>query len=463
MAKINPMIFRGFSIRGIVGDDFDLESMIMIGRGVGKWFAQHIGNKVVVGYDVRNSSPELHSSLCKGLLSTGVNVIDIGLTPTPILNFATDFYKASGGVMVTASHNPSQYNGLKIRSNRTIYGDDFKDIYTLSLEEGSVVQKGDYEKRDPFKVYASELIKRAKIGKPMRVVVDGGNGANGQVVPKILRDLGFEVFELFCDLNGAFPNRDPDPTAFEATAPLARKVLETKADIGLAFDGDGDRVIAVDDTGQTIFGDQLLMVLAGDLISTKVADKVVYDVLCSQVVPDYIAEMGAQPFPAPSGYAFVHNVMLLTGAQVGGEMSGHMFLLDDTFKFDDAILAAIKLLSILSLQKNALSEVISELPKYFASREYRLPCPDEIKNSVVDSIRKFYSHSGYQLDEIDGVRVNFGGTWALVRQSNTQPIISLRFESKASFEEMQKVKLSFAKKLGEVYHENNLTFPGLED
>ena len=463
MTKLNPKIFRVFSIRGIVGDDFDSSGMKQMAEGIGRWFNKNRCDRLVIGYDVRKSSPELHSILSEGLLSTGIDVIDIGFVPTPLLNFATDYYRASGGIMVTASHNPPEYNGLKIRSDRTVYGDDLHNIYTLISSSENVGKRGYYEKQNPLDVYVNALLQHASVDRLLRVVVDGGHGANGQVVPPILRRLGFEVIELFCDLNGDFPSRDPDPTALNATYPLAQKVLETKSDIGLAFDGDGDRVIAVDELGQTVLGDYLLMLLTANAIENEATKKVVYEVLCSRAVPDYIVSKGGEAFPAASGYAFVHNVMMASGAQLGGEMSGHFFLLDDIFRFDDAILATVKILSLLSTKDKSLSQLIVELPHYFSSPEYRLDCPDDVKAKVVAQMREEYLNKGFSLEEIDGVGIDFGGTWALIRQSNTQPKISLRFESKISNERMREVKSFFFEKLKEVYWEYNLTFPDISD
>jgi phosphomannomutase/phosphoglucomutase len=461
--KINPRIFRGFSIRGIVGEDFDLPGMETIARALGTWFRQQHAHTLVIGYDARISSPELHASLCEGLLLSGLNLIDIGLVPTPVINFATDFYCASGAVMITASHNPPEFNGLKIRSQRTVYGNDLQSIYEIAIGKKFIEGQGSCTKKDPLEAYWTALSGRVSIARPLRTVVDGANGANGKVVPEILRHMGCEVMELFCDLNGDFPNRDPDPTAAGATEDLANMVVEKKADLGLAFDGDGDRVIAVDEKGKTIMGDQMLMLLAGNALKRKCATKIVYEVLCSQAVPDYVTANGGQALAAPSGYAFVHNVMLASGAQIGGEMSGHFFMLDDAFKFDDAILASATLLALLAGQAKSFSELIASLPHYFSSREYRVPCPDEVKTGVVDSLRKEYAASGYSMEELDGIRIHFTDAWALIRQSNTQPVLSLRFESRVSAEQMQKVKKNVFAKLEQEYRLRELAWDGISD
>jgi phosphomannomutase/phosphoglucomutase len=442
--KINQNSFRGFSIRGVVGDDFDSTSIKNIGYAIGEWFNKRAARLLVTGYDVRVTSPEMHAHLCRGLLASGLDVFDIGLTPTPILNFATDYYSADGGVMVTASHNPAHYNGLKIRGERTVFGADLQEIYQLAVSEQFLRNPGTLVSQSPLQSYIQALSERVSYRRPLRVVVDGGNGANGQVVPNLLRSFGHEVIELFCEADGNFPNRNPDPTAAHATDKLSAVVLAEKADVGLAFDGDGDRVILVDELGKRILGDEVLMLLAGHALATGEVDRIVYEVLCSHAVPDYIAMQGGSPIPAPSGYAFVHDVMLSTNARIGGEMSGHFFLIDEDFKFDDAILAACHVLTLISASKISLSKMVSLLPKYFASKEYRMECGrekgDRYKTEIVNAVREHYVTEGYPLETIDGVAIDFGNAWALVRQSNTEPVISLRFESRESDAHMKEIR-----------------------
>lgn len=461
--NINPKSFRGFSIRGVVGEDFDTTSMKNIGYAVGVWFKNRSAKQLVVGHDVRVTSPELHNAVCMGILSASVDVIDIGLTPTPILNFATDYFKADGGVMVTASHNPSEYNGLKIRGERTVFGQDLQDIFTLAIAEQHQLSLGRITKVSPMEAYSEALSKRISSQRPLKIVVDGGNGANGKIVPNLLRSFGHEVYELFCEPDGTFPNRDPDPTVPHATDRLSGLVLNKKADLGLAFDGDGDRVILVDEKGERVLGDETLMILADNTLVFDHTSKVAYEVLCSHAVPDYISMAGGTPIPAPSGYAFVHDKMLSTGAKVGGEMSGHFFLLDDDFKFDDAILAACKITSILSASPKSLSEIVSTLPKYYASDEYRIDCGKEFgdvyKKEIVDAVRLHYINAGYSLEEIDGVSIDFGNAWALVRQSNTQPVISLRFESKNSISHMQEISRVVLSKVAQEFQKKDLSWP----
>ncbi|MFZ5809709.1 MAG: phosphomannomutase/phosphoglucomutase [Chloroflexota bacterium] len=453
---INPEIFRGFSIRGVVGVDFDAAAVKDIGRGIGTWFRQHAAKTIVTGYDVRLSSPQLHEALCEGLVLTGINVIDIGLTPTPMLNFSVGHFSADGGVMVTASHNTAKYNGLKICSHRTVYGSDLEDIHRLVAARRFEIASGNVEKSNPAEAYLQAISQRISIKHPLRVVVDGGNGANGLLVPRLLRRLGCEVTEIHCNADGNFPARGPDPTKEGATDALCQAVVSAKADIGLAFDGDGDRVVLVDENGQKVSGDLALMLLFDDVLSVSHNKKIVYEVLCSMAVPEFILSHGGTPIQAPSGYAYVHNLLLEHNAQTGGETSGHIFLLDQDFKFDDAILASARLVQILSLEDEGLSKRLSRYPVYHASPEYRPSCPDKYKTEIVRSLGEEFRREGYPLEEVDGVRVDFGNAWALIRQSNTQPALSLRFESKISHQHMNQVKEAVLKRLMREYQSRQM-------
>ncbi|MBN2148797.1 MAG: phosphomannomutase/phosphoglucomutase [Anaerolineales bacterium] len=441
-----------------MGSDLDAERMVAIGQGVGKWFVQRGGRSLVAGCDVRESSPQLHQALIEGILAAGLDVIDVNRVPTPLLNFATDYYQASGGVMVTASHNPREYNGLKIRAGRTVYGEALEEIYKLSLESQPAAVKGRCQKIDPLPVYTAEISRRTQLRRPLHVVVDGGNGMNGLVVPGLLRGLGCRVTELYCQPDGSFSNRDPDPTAPGATDALAAAVLEQQAQMGLAFDGDGDRVILVDEMGRPVLGDVTLMLLARSALKKQPGAKVVYEVLCSQAVADDIAAHGGQAVAAPSGYAYVHNQMLESGATLGGEMSGHFFLLDDMFKFDDAILAAVQCVALVANQDRPLSALVDDLPRYFSSRELRLACPDVSKSEIVQAVDAHYAVR-YPVERLDGARIIFPDGWAMVRQSNTQPVISLRFETKASSEHLWEIASQVLHTLANEYTSRGIHFP----
>lgn len=434
---INPNIFREFSIRGVADLELADEVVAAVGRATGAFFRQRGGGTLVVGRDVRHSSPRISRALIQGLRQTGLKVIDLGLVPTPVHNFATDFYRADGGVMVTASHNPPEHNGLKIRNReRTLYADEIQEIYRLAAEAGSIptaATPGQVEQADILPVYLERVKAQAQpTWEVFKVVVDGGSGTNGLIVAGLLRDLGAQVIELYCKPDGAFPHRSPDPTASGALADLSARVQAEKADLGLAYDGDGDRLALVDEGGRRVFGDQIMMILARDILRQGPA-KIVYEILCTQALADDVVAHDGEPVMTPSGYAFVHEGMQASGAALGGELSGHLFCRAPEFHFDDAILATVKLLNVLTASRRPLSALVAELPAYHSSPELRLPCPDTAKTSVVEFVKRRFEQD-HRVDTLDGARIHFAEGWALVRQSNTQPVISMRFEARTSEE-----------------------------
>lgn len=434
--QIDPHIFREFSIRGIADRDLSNEIATRIGKATGTFFQQRGGKLLTVGKDVRTSSKRIARALIAGILQTGLDVYDVGVVPTPVLNFATDAYAAGGGIMVTASHNPPAYNGLKIRAENTLRGSELQEIYQLAqtavAQEDTGVQPGKQRRIDPLPAYLQQVMDHAREpvfdGRPLKVVVDGGNGTNGRIVSQLLRDLGCDVVEQYCEPDGRFPNRRPDPTATAALTNLMAKVTAVNADVGVAYDGDGDRLVAVDEQGHVVLGDQLLMLLAREQLRHGPA-KVVYEVLCTQAVADDVSAHGGTPLMTPSGYFFIQETMQAEKAALGGELSGHIFFNEPGFRFDDAILATVKLLNVLTGSQKPLSALVAALPTYESSPELRLSCPDAVKSSVVARVKQRYEKK-YRVDAIDGARIHFPDGWALVRQSNTQPVISMRFEAR---------------------------------
>jgi phosphomannomutase/phosphoglucomutase len=438
---VNPHIFREFSIRGIAERDLTEQVVVAIGRAIGAFFASRGGRTLVVGRDVRQSSPQIGSWCVAGLLTAGVDVVDVGQVPTPVHNFATDWYGADGGIMVTASHNPPEYNGLKLRADRTLHGGEVQEIYQLAAASSRSPDRagapGQWRQADPLPAYLERVAARARLRRRLRVAVDGGNGTNGPLATRLLEDLGCQVIPLHIEPDGAFPGRGPDPTAPGALRELAARARAEGADLGLAYDGDGDRLAVVDEQGQPVPGDQALMLLARDVLRRGPA-KIVYEILCSQALADDVAAHGGEPVLAPSGYAFVHAAMLASGAALGGEYSGHLFFDTPGFRFDDSILGSLRLLNLLSGSRASLSALVADLPAYHSSPQIRIPCPDAIKSRVVERVKRHYQ-AKYPVDELDGARVNFGDGWALVRASNTQPALSLRFEatSQSRMEQLQ--------------------------
>jgi phosphomannomutase/phosphoglucomutase len=446
MPGINPHLIRGYSIRGVADRDLTDAVVARIGYATGEFFRQRDARSLVVGRDGRLSSPRISQALIHGLLQAGLAVTDVGMLPTPAHNFATDWYGAAGGVMVTASHNPPDQNGLKIRAGRTLSNQELQHIYRIAAEGAALSppeppDAGALTQADPLPDYLEQLAAHARLSRPLTVVVDGGNGTNGPMVSGLLQRLGCQVTELFCQPDGRFPNRDPDPTAPGATDPLAAAVRAAGADLGLAYDGDGDRLAVVDDRGHRVWGDQVLMLLARDVLSQGPAS-IVYEILCTQALADDIRANGGRAILTACGYAFVHQAVLDNGAALGGELSGHLFLNRAHFRFDDAILGTVQLLNIMSSCSRPLSALVEELPAYYSSPPLRLTCPDSLKERVVQQAKEYF-RARWPVDELDGVRVDFGDGWALLRASNTQPALSLRFEarSQARLEQLTRLVL----------------------
>lgn len=424
-------IFREFSIRGNAEHDLPDEVVAQIGRGIGTYFfsaktPQADSVSLMVGHDVRLSSPRISRALISGLVATGVQVVDIGLVPTPVLNFAVDYFRAIGGVMITASHNPPPDNGFKLRADITLTGQVLQQIYALAKAGNFAQGAGTQKMADGLSPYLNALGRRVVAGASKKIVVDGGNGINGRIVSDFLRRLGHEVIELFTEPDSNFPNRNPDPTGPEALVAAGQTVRDHAADFGLAYDGDGDRVSLIDETGQPHYGDIILMLLARQALQSE-SIQVVHDVSCTKALADDVVAHGGQAHPAAVGYAFVHAKMRQVGATLGGESAGHIFCIDPDFKFDDAILASVKLLNYFVSQPQSVSALIADLPSYHTSPNLRIFCPDTLKEQLINTVLNTYQAT-HIVDTTDGAKVMFDQGWALVRQSNTQPAISLRVE-----------------------------------
>jgi phosphomannomutase/phosphoglucomutase len=433
---MDPNIFRAYSIRGVVGESLTVTNMNTIGKAAGTLFAERGIANAVVGRDYRASSAALGSALIDGLLSAAIDVVDIGTCHTPLLNFATDHYRVGAGLMVTASHNPASYNGLKIRTDHSLYGDELTHIYRIAtsgiFRQG---RAGALTQAVPTGDYMDAICDLVEMGRSLRVVIDAGNGAAGPCAPRLVEKLGCQTILLYCEPDGRFPNRVPDPKAPGALDALASRVVAENADAGLGYDGDGDRLVMVDEHGDVVFGDRLLALLAkealaGEATSGPKAVKVVYELSCTQAVPETVQALGGKAIPCPVGYVFVHETMRSTGAVMGGESAGHLFFAEPAFQFDDAMLATAKMLSLLSRTDQPLSQLLGQLPQYYLSPEYRFHCPDDKKSHVVGDVKRHFSVQGYEIEDMDGVKVYFGDGWGLFRSSNTQPAVTLRCEAK---------------------------------
>ena len=426
---INPRIFREYDIRGIVGQDLDDQLVEVLGRAIGTYFLGRGMRDAALGRDCRLSSPSFAAALTKGLLSTGCGVTDLGTIPTPLLYFAVFEEKKEAGVMITGSHNPPEHNGFKMMAGEeTLYGQSIQDIYGVIRRGRFAEGKGAAKALDIVPRYASYIADRVRLAKKLRVVVDAGNGTGGAVAVPLLERLGCDVQPLYCEMDGRFPNHHPDPTLPEAMADLIRTVRETGADLGIAYDGDADRIGVVDDLGRLIWGDQLMIVFARDILPSHPGAAVISEVKASKVLYDEIAKLGGRPIMWRTGHSLIKKKIREEKAVLAGEMSGHIFFADRWFGFDDAIYASVRLLEILARTGKKLSALLSDLPRTFSTPEIRIYASDEVKFKIVDEVRKELAGRGKVID-IDGVRAVYPRGWGLVRASNTQAVIVLRFEA----------------------------------
>lgn len=422
-------IFRQYSIRGHAKHDFTNKNIELIGRAIGTYFArQKTKSHLVIGYDVRQSSPRLNQYLKTGLMATGCDITELGLVPTPALNFAVDYYQADGGIMITASHNPPHDNGFKLRADKTLMGDTIQEFYRITQENQFIHGTGTTHTKDIMPVYLQALQERFNPSHPLNIVVDGGNGAAGQTMVTLLQQRGHQVIPVFIDHDGTFPNRSPDPTSPNALTVAASHVRDNQADFGFAYDGDGDRITLIDDKGNVHLGDIILMLLARHALQSG-SINVVHDIACSQALTDDVKAHGGETYAAPVGYAFVHNKMHEVESKLGGEAAGHIFCIDNLFKFDDALLASVKLINYLTTQKKPMSALIADLPHYYTSPNLRMNCAESEKKTIIEKLIHRYKDT-YPIDTTDGIKIFFPDGWALVRPSNTQPAMSLRFEGK---------------------------------
>ncbi len=436
-------IFRQYDIRGLVGSELTPE----LARALGSAFAtlgwERLGRAPVltVGRDNRPSGEALAAGIREGIVRAGGTAIDVGQMPTPALYFSVEALKSDGGLQVTGSHNPPEFNGFKmVLAGGAIHGEDVQRLYEIiSLESwrtGAGKQSAD---SSVLSRYRDAIVSRHKLKRPVKVVVDCGNGVGSLIAVSTLEALGAEVIPLFCESDGTFPNHHPDPTVLENLRDLQAAVRRSGAELGIAFDGDADRIGAVDENGGVVFGDQLLVLYGRDAVrrfGKGVA--VIFDVKCSEVLPQALKAAGAVPEMWKTGHSLIKARMKEKNSPLAGEMSGHMFFGGDWFGFDDALFGAARLLEIVSAQPGGLSRTLADLPKTFATPELRFDCPEEKKFALVDRAVKYFS-SRYPVNNIDGVRMTFANGWGLVRASNTQPILVLRFEAtdKASLDTYQ--------------------------
>jgi phosphomannomutase/phosphoglucomutase len=427
---MNPHIFREYDIRGIVDRDLDAGTVRDLGRAFGSTIAGDGGGRVAVGMDVRESSPVLADALIEGILSTGVDAVDLGVVPTPLLYYAVHLKDLAGGIQITGSHNPIEYNGFKMmRGKGSLYGPDIQAL-RVRMETGDFVAgTGSRKAVDLRERYLQAILDRLAPARPLRLVLDAGNGCAGELAPELFRRLGCTVEELYCEPDGTFPNHIPDPTLPETLTMLQERVRASGADAGLAYDGDADRLGAVDGEGRIVWGDQLLALFAREVLRENPGASILFEVKCSQGLVDDIRAHGGEPVMTPTGHSVIKSRMAETGAPLAGEMSGHLFFADRWFGFDDAIYASGRLVELLASGPETLAERVADLPVYYPTPEIRIDCADDAKFEVVRGIQTRFQAT-HPVVTVDGARITFEGGWGLVRASNTQPVLVLRAEGR---------------------------------
>jgi phosphomannomutase/phosphoglucomutase len=426
---MNPGIFREYDIRGIAGEDITEEEVFSLGRGIGTYLLGRGSRSLTVGRDCRLTSEAYAQRLIAGLSASGCDVTDIGLCPTPVGYFSIRHLESGGNVMVTASHNPKEYNGFKICCGvDSVYGEQIQQIRRI-VELGRFEQgEGRVSQLDISPHYVRFLLDNVTLAAPMRIAVDAGNGTAGLTALPILRGLGCEVHDLYCDPDGTFPNHEADPTVKKNLTALIALVAEKQLDLGIGFDGDGDRIGVVDDTGEIIYGDRLMIIFAREILSRKPGATFVSEVKCSKAMYDDIESRGGRAVMWKTGHSLIKQKMKEVNAELAGEMSGHMFFADRYFGYDDAVYAACRLLEILSSTGKRISALLADVPETFSTPEIRVACPDDVKFDVVGKATERFRRR-YPVIDIDGARIVFDDGWGLVRASNTQPALVLRFEA----------------------------------
>ncbi|MFP4399207.1 MAG: phosphomannomutase/phosphoglucomutase [Desulfonatronovibrio sp.] len=432
MKEINRDIFRAYDIRGIVDQDFDSEWVETLGKACGTYFRDLGMDQAVVGHDCRHSSPGYQQDMVRGLQSTGLDVVFLNMVATPLFYFAVKKLGRKAGVMVTASHNPPDFNGFKVwAGDSTIHSEEIQKIYEIMANGKFAQGKGLAGEYDVVPDYLSYLQAQGPISGPVKVVVDGGNGAAGLVCVKALENAGAEVIPIYCEPDGDFPNHHPDPTVMKNNKDLVSMVKKENAQLGIGLDGDGDRIGVVDENGHMLYGDQLLAVYAREVLEKNPGASVIGEVKCSHLLFNDIEKHGGRPIMWKTGHSLIKAKMKEENSLLAGEMSGHMFFADRYFGFDDAIYSAQRLVEIVAEKKGKkLSQYLEDWPRTFNTPELRMECPDKIKFQVV-SMAQDYFRKHYNIVDVDGVRITFDDGWALLRASNTQPVLVLRFEAES--------------------------------
>jgi len=440
MSKTNPAIFKMYDIRGIVATDLTPDTVRLVGQAFATECLKQNVNEVCIGRDGRLHSKELSIALSEGLNAGGCDVIDVGMVPTPILYFATHHLKTGTGIMVTGSHNPPEYNGLKMSmAGKTLYGNDITGLHDL-IEAGNLKQgHGSYREEDLLDIYLERIVSDIKLARPMKIAVDCGNGVAGVIATKLFEKLGCEVTELFCDVDGTFPNHHPDPSKLENLHDICAAIKEHELELGLAFDGDGDRVGVIDNKQNIIWPDRQMILYSEDVLSRDPGALIIYDIKSSYHLGKEITKMGGEPLMWKTGHSLIKAKMKETNAALAGEMSGHIFFKERWFGFDDGLYSAARMLELLSKKEGTSAEIFSALPDSFNTPEIQILFEEGEHHVFMDKFKSTSKFEKAEISTIDGMRVTWARGWGLIRPSNTTPCLVLRFEAEdeASLKQVQ--------------------------
>lgn len=427
---MHPKAFREYDIRGVVDEDIQDHDVVALGRTFGSYMSRQGKRRVVVGRDCRLSSERYRDLLLDGMLASGLDVVDVGVCTSPLLYFAIRHLDREGGIMITASHNPPEYNGFKVcNGHDTISGAEIQQLRRL-MEAGEFVGgRGVTSPYDIVTPYVDYVVENITLNRRLRVGVDAGNATGGPIAVPILERLGCEVHPLYCDMDGTFPNHEPDPTVLENLKDLKAMVTRLGLDVGVSYDGDCDRLGVVDHRGEVVYGDKLMIIYAREILARRPGTTFVSEVKCSRTLYDEIEKLGGTAIMGRTGHSLMKARMKEVDAVLAGEMSGHMFFKDRYFGFDDGIYASCRLLEILARTGKTIPELLEGVPETFATPELRIPCPDEVKFETVDRAMRELKKAGLEVIDVDGARIVFPDGWGLVRASNTQPVLVLRYEA----------------------------------
>ncbi len=431
MNNINPAIFKMYDIRGIVATDLTPDTVRLVGQAFATECLKQNVSEVCIGRDGRLHSKELSIALTEGLNAGGCDVIDVGMVPTPVLYFSTHHLNTGTGIMVTGSHNPPEYNGLKMSmAGKTLYGDDITELYDL-IESGDFnTGSGSYREEALLNIYLERIVSDIKLARPMKIAVDCGNGVAGVIATKLFEKLGCEVTELFCDVDGTFPNHHPDPSKLENLQDVCASIEENKLELGLAFDGDGDRVGVIDDKQHVIWPDRQMILYSEDVLSRVPGALIIYDIKSSYNLGKEITKMGGEELMWKTGHSLIKAKMKETGAELAGEMSGHIFFKERWYGFDDGLYSAARMLEILSKKEGTSSEIFSALPDSCNTPEIQIMFEEGEHHAFMNKFKSTANFENADISTIDGMRVTWAKGWGLIRPSNTTPCLVLRFEAK---------------------------------